>query len=73
MFRKVSRPAKWVLSLLVGVPLLGYACQHVLASVPPHTAGIGIVMCLPLFGICLLFYMFARWHRGFHRRMTGRS
>jgi hypothetical protein len=49
------------------------ACQHVLASVPPHTAGIGIVMCLPLFGICLLFYMFARWHRGFHRRMTGRS
>jgi protein-S-isoprenylcysteine O-methyltransferase Ste14 len=69
--RNLSNAAKWVLLLLVGLPLFGYVSHGVLAS-SAGSAAFGIIMCLPIVGLGMLFWKFATWHRGFHHRMTRR-
>jgi hypothetical protein len=66
--RNISSAAKWVLFLLLGLPLLGHVAHGALAS--SYGSGLfGVIMCMPILGIGMLFYKFTQWHRAFHRRM----
>ncbi len=68
-----GKPMRSTITIVVIVLLLLYIAHGANPAFSGQVgqAGFGIVMCLPIIGFGVLFFKFARWHKGFHRRMRG--